>query len=147
MVNKKSPKKTPKSVRGVIAERQVTRKLKGVDPEETKLIAEALIEQSEKEMESRREERVPGRVVGKFKTAFTLKDLEDIHGITSFTPEETVAFTIQGVERQFLAGVECLVPRCFKIAYDLRKQNMLKTNTLPETGYQNINQPGAGTFE
>lgn len=140
-------KKSPKSVRATIAERQVTRKLKGVDPEETRQIAEELIEQSEKEMEVRKGERVPGQVVGKFKTAYTLEDLEREHGVVTFTPEETITFTIQGVKRQFLAGVECMVPRCFKTAYDMRKQNMLRPNALPELGYQNINQPGAGTFE
>ena len=141
-----APKKK-KTVRGELAKRKVARSLKGVDPEEAQQIAEDLAQAKETEIEDR-QERYAGQVVGKFKVPFTLKDLEDKYPLVTFTPEETIRFTLNGVVRQFIAGYECTVPECFKILYDRRKQQMVRRGKqLPDLGYVNMEQPGAGTLD
>lgn len=78
---------------------------------------EEVVEQVTREVEAEGE-RVPGKIVRGAKTAWTDADLVKAHGLTTFTPEETIPVTINGVGYQLIADYEITVPRIVKQIYD-----------------------------
>uniref|UniRef100_A0A6M3IHM4 Uncharacterized protein n=1 Tax=viral metagenome TaxID=1070528 RepID=A0A6M3IHM4_9ZZZZ len=62
--------------------------------------------------------RIPGSIKGDTKVIYTEEDLLRMFPLVTFTPEETLPLTFQGIRVQALAGVEFTVPKCFKDIYD-----------------------------
>lgn len=94
-------------------------------------------------------ERVPGQIVGIAKTAFTLADWEKVSGIAEFSPEETVMITLNGISRQFLAGVTGLYPKAFIDVYHARKRILMDSekNIKKDVGFDMEVHLGAGAFD
>lgn len=64
----------------------------------------------------------PGTIRAGQKVSFTYAGLCKQFPIVTFTPEETILLTFQGVPFQAYAGIECHVPQCFKEIYDRHRR-------------------------
>ena len=91
---------------------------------------------------------LPGASKGGTKRGFTLEDW-DKTGVETFIPDETISFTLNGVTRQFLAGVEGLYPKAFITAYHNRKRELRSFyKALDESsGFATKIELGAGALE
>jgi len=117
---------------GAVAVAEVSKEL-NPDPEERPVITAAM------------SGRQPGTIIGDTKVVYTYQDLEGMFSIVSFTPEETMPLTYQGVRVQALAGVEFAVPKCFKDIYD--KTRRPKTQMKKELADMGIKiDEGAGAL-
>jgi len=128
-----------------LAKRKIERAVKKLDPKD----AEELLVQSgtNKAVQAKQEGegRVPGKTRGITKTTWTLADWEKF-GVEKFEPEETVKITLNGVSRQFVAGMEGLYPTRFVQEYKRLRRERMKKVVMPDRGYVNIVEPGAGSF-
>ena len=111
-------------------------------PMAAKEVLDELVEETEVKIEAEPEGRKPGLTRGSSKTTYTYPDLCDMFPTVSFTPEETIPLTFQGVKVQAYDGIEMHVPRCFKTIYDHhRKELKQMKETLLEAGLLDL---GAG---
>ena len=85
--------------------------------EKARELVQKLVDEVTDEVEAEGE-RVPGKIVRGAKTAWTDADLVKAHGLATFTPEETIPVTINGVRYQLLADWEMTVPKIVKQIYD-----------------------------
>ncbi len=85
--------------------------------EKARELVQKLVDEVTDEVESEGE-RVPGKVVRGNKTSWTDADLVKVHGLATFTPEETIPVTINGVRYQLFDGYEMTVPKIVKQIYD-----------------------------
>ena len=94
------------------------------------------------------DERVPGKKVGGTKTAWTMQDILERWKVVDFVPEETTKVIFNGVPYQFLANAINHVPEIFVKQYQECKRKAARAGqSLPDTGFQTIIQPGAGALE
>lgn len=93
-------------------------------------------------------ERRPGMVIDGNKVPFSYQWYCDNFPIVTFTPEETVPLTENGVKVQAYSGVEMHVPSPFKANYDRHRALLRKGQSLPQgEGYENTINLGAGPLE
>ena len=90
----------------------------------------------------------PGMIVGKgtghpMKVPYTLNKLKDLFPEVTFTPEETIPVTYQGVKIQLIADREITVPEPFKGIYDDYRKAKRNPTLPPGVHYA----PGAGGLE
>lgn len=116
-----------------------------------------ILEQVEAEAEAEELEATPnlapGTVVGRGtgrsrKVPWTMADVRNVYPDTTFTPEETLVATFQGVSVQLISGQEITCPAVFKGLYDEHRKAMRlgSSGNLP-TPYGVVNvMPGAGAL-
>ena len=123
--------------------RKLERDLKRVKtPSGAKEVLDELLEEVKVKVDSEVKGRVPGLTHGSSKTTYTYQDLVAMFPIASFTPEETVPLTFQGITVQAFGGIEMHVPSCFKTIYDQHRKELRRIKeTLREAGIQDL---GAG---
>ncbi len=85
--------------------------------EKARELVQKLVDEVTDEVESEGE-RIPGKVVRGHKTVTTDADLVKAHGVVTFTPEETIPITVNGVRYQCFADYEMTVPKNIKQIYD-----------------------------
>ncbi len=118
---------------------------KVLDPQETKVLLNEIIEEVEQKIEEKPKGRVPGLTIGSSKTPYTYKDLDGMFPAVTFTPEETIPLTYQGVSVQALSGWEMCVPECFKRVYDNhRREKRQFSKTLKEANMEDLGVLPAG---
>ena len=124
----------------------VERELRSVVLQEDKeAILEELQNKIEKQAESRPAGRVPGMTLGSTKVTYTYQDLKRMFPIVTFTPEETITLTFQGVPVQAYADREMHVPECFKQIYDQhRREQRINTKQMQDLGI--VVDLGVGAF-
>ena len=128
--------------------RRVTQALRrSMTPEDAQeVIAEVAIEVQQK-VETQPKIRTPGSIVAGSKVAYTYQDLCKMFPIVTFTPEETIGLTFQGIRVQALEGKEMHVPKCFKNIYDQHRAAMrYGARGMPQVGYVNVEELGAGAL-
>lgn len=133
--------------RKAIVKRVVQRDLRRASNAEE---AQEIVAELEKEVEAKVQEfkgkRIPGTIVGGTKVAYNYSDLVAMFPIVSFIPQETIPLTFQGVQVYAISSVEMHVPKCFKDIYDRHVREKSRPNKLPEMGYFNTIELGAGAL-
>ena len=120
----------------VRATRTATRALKRTEsPEEAKEVLAEITAEVEQRILTHSEGRVPGQEVHGHKVAYNYQDLVKMFPIATFTPEETLPLTYQGVTVAALSGIEMHVPQCFKNIYDNHRRMQREVHRLPDRGY------------
>jgi len=118
------------SIRAERVKRSVKRSLKLVPKEELEKVVEEVVSETDEALEVIPEGAKPGDVVNGFKVAWTYDQMLKNFPIVTFTPEETVPLTWNGVKVQALAMVEMHVPEPFKEIYDRHRREINKRLTL-----------------
>ena len=99
--------------------------------EEAKEKVVELIDSVVKEQEEIQATRIPGRVVRGTKTPWTRGDVDRAFPPVTFTPEETIPVTYNGVRYLLIADVECCVPSCIKDIYDNHRKAVRRGTHIP----------------
>ena len=98
-------------------------------------------------------ERIPGMILdaGKLTThklPYKRSDLERIYPMLTFTPEETIPITLQGITYQLEADKPITVPSAIKDIYDNYRKSRRQSAGVLMTAYGPVNvQPGVGALE
>lgn len=129
--------------REALAKRKVARVVKKLNAQETTAILNEIAESKP----TAPAQRVPGLIINGQKTSWTLKDFELIYGVEQFTPEERCTITINGVKRELLANVTCLLPKNFIMVYQNHRREKAKRPRFPDTGFETEITLGAGALE
>ena len=95
----------------------MARKTKRQILENAQEAVQELIEKVAEEVESN-QERIPGKAIKGVKTPWTVRDMDKAYGITTFTPEETIPVTVNGIKFQLFDGIEITCPSIVKATYD-----------------------------
>lgn len=95
----------------------MARKTKAQLQEKAQAAVAELVEKVVEEQESN-QDRVPGKVIRGVKTPWTVKDMDKVYGVITFTPEETIPVTVSGIKFQLFDGVEITCPAIVKATYD-----------------------------
>ena len=136
------------SVRAERVKRQVKRSLKLVPREELERVVEEVASETEAVIDAVPEGSKPGDVVNGYKVAWTWSEMLKQFPVVTFTPEETIPLTWNGVKVQALAQTEMHVPQPFKMIYDQHRREMGKAASLSDRGeYINTIALGAGALE
>ena len=72
----------------------------------------------------------PGTVVGNRKTPWTMQDIAKLPKVT-FTPDENVTVTFNGLAYYLVADKEVVVPENIKFIYDEYKRSSRRAGTPP----------------
>ena len=91
--------------------------------------------------------KIPGLTVAGSKASYTYQDLVKMFPISTFTPEETLLLTFQGVAVQALSGIEMHVPKCFQDVY--RSHQKVIRDSLKDLKAEGLGldiAPGAGAL-
>ena len=136
------------NLRKAHAHKEVEKAVKKLDSGEVKELAQEIIKAGEEIEKEEEKGRVPGKTIKGYKVGYTYADLCKIFPIVSFTPEETVPLTWNGVTVQALEGIEMHVPQCYKTLYDNHRQALrLAGKSLPNREFENMIALGAGGLE
>ncbi len=116
----------------------------------TPVEAQEIIEELKADIDPRAESfegRKPGVIVGGTKVGYTYPGLCEQFPIVTFTPEETIKLTFQGITVQAIAGMEMHVPQCFKELYDNHRKALRNVGgALPNLGFYNLVELGIGAL-
>ena len=105
-------------------------------------VLEQVLEEARKEPDRR-----PGAVIAGAKVPWNLHDWDKMDGVVTFTPDETIKFTLNGVSRQFIAGVEGVFPKAFVDTYNRRKKILMTpVKSLPDFGFESQVTLGGGAL-
>ena len=116
-------------------------------PEEAQEVIEAITQELQTQVEEEVSGRVPGKTVHGVKTPWTYSDLCKVFPIVSFTPDETIGLTFNGVRVQAIQDIAMHVPRCFMDIYLAHKTgSRISAKSLPDSGFQTIVELGAGAL-
>lgn len=127
-------------------EKTIRRELrKAASAEAAKTLVEELEDEINAKIESTPKGRVPGLTRGSTKINYTYQDLCGMFPFATFTPEETILLTFQGVPVQARANIEMHVPECFKNVYDQHRRE-LRANTSELRGLGINVDLGAGSL-
>ena len=105
---------------------------------------EQIVEEATKKVLDDEEGDYPGKIRGMNKTAWTDADLVRVHGLVTFTPEETIPITINGIRYQLIGDIEITVPRIVKIEYDSYRRKMRRPYRPIMTAIGEIKKEGEG---
>lgn len=104
-----------------------------------------LVETTILEQEEESAERIPGRVIKGTKTPWTRKDVDNAFPLCTFTPDETLPVTYNGVRYQLISGLEMLAPSIIRDIYlDSRKRRMEAAKNMRMLGV--TVDPGVGAL-
>ena len=114
---------------------------RGIDAHvrETARIADILVEAAKKDAEPVL--RVPGAVVNGQKISWTRRDMDNYFPKVTFTPEEDLSVTYNGVGFRLLVGRETTVPKPIKVIYDDWRKSQR------DLGNENSLRLGVGALE
>ena len=129
------------SRRAKLTKRSIRRDIKRIPtPTEAVVVLDELRAEAEHKAYTLTTDKVPGMVIGGTKTTYTYQDLVRMFPIATFTPEETIPLTFQGVTVQAIAGYEMHVPECFKKIYEnhRREARWAASNSAKEAGMQDL---------
>jgi len=112
------------ATRKASVKRKATRDLKRAT---TPIEAKEIIEELSKELESQADNfpkggQIPGVTYGGNKAGYTYQHLCKMFPVVSFTPDETIPLTWNGVSVMAISGLEMHTPKCFKDLYDRHRQ-------------------------
>lgn len=136
------------------ATKKVTKAVQKLSPEEAAEVTMAAAEVAAKKadeaavvIEANQGERLPGQVDDSgHKIQWTLSEYDKRFPLVTFTPETTMKLTLNGVVKQMLANVECIVPEPFYSEYRrIMKQRAIPPK-LPNLGFTNEVLVGAGAL-
>ncbi len=136
------------SVRGQRVKRQIKRSLKLVPKEELEKVVAEVVAEADEAIDSIPEGAKPGDVINGYKVAWTWSEMLKQFPIVTFTPEETIPLTWNGVKVQALAQIEMHVPQPFKMIYDQHRRELGKqTKIVGREGFDSTTSLGAGALE
>lgn len=136
------------SVRKERVKRSIRRSLKLVPREELEQAVNEIVAEVDEVVESIPKEVKPGDVINGYKVAWTWGEMLKRFPIVTFTPEETIPLTWNGVRVQALSQIEMHVPQPFKAIYDQHRREMgRKVKIEGREGFDTTIALGAGALE
>jgi hypothetical protein len=136
------------SKRAERAKRNIKRSLKLVPKEELERVVEEVNSEADDELDIVPEGKRPGDVVNGYKVPWTYEVMVKEFPIVTFTPEETIPLTWNGVKVQAYAQIEMHVPEPFKMIYDNHRREIgRKPSQTFKDGFINMIELGIGALE